>query len=1138
MPSAKAFAYEAGQLTEPNVVISEVMWMGSDVSTADEWVELAAFSDDTSEPASLSGWTLVSVKDGAEQIIVRFASGAFIASGGFAVIGNYPETQSRLLAAPFATSTSMSLPNTKLLLRLYDGRHMLRDEVDDGVGNPFAGTNTSAAKASMERIDVRAPGNIASNWRSATVSTGFDATTFALFGTPGSGFSTSVSSSSVSVASMSGSSVSSVLSSVVSSAESSVSSAHSPSPFPPPLRINEVMPNPLGSDDAEWIEIINMGSGSVSTAGITVSMSGSTTRALPLVDLLPGIPRLVPKNESKLSLTNAGGVVVLKQGDIVLDFLVYPMLPEGVSFGRGSDGILRSLCDPTPGAPNSSSGSVFAIDVQSGMPTGESVTLNLALRSVSGSMDGAVCRWEYPDGYVSETCNPPSHALQSFGAGDITLSFTDYCGNTMVQSLPVFVTKKPKKIEEESTNSILPFSCMPSAFTGALITEVLPNPDGDEEQGEWIEMRNVSGRDLPLCGWSIEDASGKRFDLRRLRLPLDEIMLFPRTRTDIALNNDKDSVRLIAPDPLGGSGIVLQEVTFDYAPAMQSYALRDDGRWLWSPLMTPGLPNAFPSVPLPSGPPKARLRAVLPNPHGVDGASEWVEVENLTGRPLWLQKWMLRSGKAVPLDGKAIHPYATERLMAGDLGLTLRNATGSIRLFDDTGVEVDFLSWNKPKDGEVVMHEEYGHRLAVDVIEASSSGVLSLRVQEKYLSDYHPSGIQIITNKYCLDLISALTINKKLELLFNTEIRDSMMLSDGYDIAPFLLKNGCAYASHETERGYAIHEEEGFRNRRGLWASDEIALAVRETQRREDLMRVVRNDGIDIHPSVTDDLVQSGAVLTFRSSLPVSFYASLNGSPYRLMQTGAVIASDTVVQAYAELRIGSGTLLRSDIFEKEYVLLRSEYAVQRLLSEAYPSPRKGESEWIELYNGSQETLNLAGWTIDDASGSGSRPFSFTSDYRLPPHSFLALKSLKVSWNNGGDEVRLIAPDGTVVDSIAYPKIKTGFGYARTEDGWCLTEKPTSSSANICYLSPSQSKVRNSRSALSKNKKSMKQIRKILYKNIVHIGDGESGLPPFFEELMDAHLGIVKDVAPLRGYLYMLLAFYCACIACFGVLRRY
>jgi PKD repeat protein len=98
---------------------------------------------------------------------------------------------SRLLSEPFAVSSALSLPNTKLLLRLRDEKNEVIDEVDDGIGVPFAGLNPSGtgAKASMERIDASVAGNLRENWRTSTLSSGFDPG-LAIFGTPG--FSTDV----------------------------------------------------------------------------------------------------------------------------------------------------------------------------------------------------------------------------------------------------------------------------------------------------------------------------------------------------------------------------------------------------------------------------------------------------------------------------------------------------------------------------------------------------------------------------------------------------------------------------------------------------------------------------------------------------------------------------------------------------------------------------------------------------------------------------------------------------------------------------------------------------------------------------------------------------------------------------------
>ncbi|MDD4628894.1 MAG: lamin tail domain-containing protein [Candidatus Peribacteraceae bacterium] len=214
-------------------VISEVMWMGSDIGTSDEWVEIACAGTDACD---LSGWTITSLKGtGEEAVLFTFPETSILASDRAAIIGNFSLAASRLSVDPWFTTSAMSLPNTKLLLKLRDTTGIVRDEADDGVGNPFAGANPSGgAKASMERIDLLAPGNQSSGWRTATESLGFKPGP-AIFGTPGfiifnaaSSFASSASSES-SASSDSSSQESSNVSSEISSvsSESSASSASS-----------------------------------------------------------------------------------------------------------------------------------------------------------------------------------------------------------------------------------------------------------------------------------------------------------------------------------------------------------------------------------------------------------------------------------------------------------------------------------------------------------------------------------------------------------------------------------------------------------------------------------------------------------------------------------------------------------------------------------------------------------------------------------------------------------------------------------------------------------------------------------------------------------------------------------------------
>lgn len=191
-------------------VISEVNWAGSDLSASDEWVEIAGSGADDGSLAGSSLTTIVS--SGTETVIFTFPENATIRPGEFLVISRFGAAQSRLLSEPAFVTGAMSLPNTKLLLRLRDPGGQIMDQVDDGIGSPFAGTNSTSPvlKASMERISLSAPGDDPENWTTAEAMYGFDEGQTSVRGTPG--FSRSAgaadSSSSSSSSSLSSSSVS------------------------------------------------------------------------------------------------------------------------------------------------------------------------------------------------------------------------------------------------------------------------------------------------------------------------------------------------------------------------------------------------------------------------------------------------------------------------------------------------------------------------------------------------------------------------------------------------------------------------------------------------------------------------------------------------------------------------------------------------------------------------------------------------------------------------------------------------------------------------------------------------------------------------------------------------------------------
>ncbi len=156
-------------VTWAQIVISEVHWAGSPVSTADEWFEVVNIFD---VELDLTGWTVTSRKsDGSDDVMVTFED-ILLQPGEVFIIANYSADQSALAVHPHIVTTAVSLPNTKLFLEIVDDKGTLIDAVDDGVGAPFAGT--TSPYASMERIDLLASGTAKENWRTAVESIGFD----------------------------------------------------------------------------------------------------------------------------------------------------------------------------------------------------------------------------------------------------------------------------------------------------------------------------------------------------------------------------------------------------------------------------------------------------------------------------------------------------------------------------------------------------------------------------------------------------------------------------------------------------------------------------------------------------------------------------------------------------------------------------------------------------------------------------------------------------------------------------------------------------------------------------------------------------------------------------------------------------
>ena len=137
-----------------NIVINEITWMGTEISSSDEWIELY---NNTDQEIDLTGWTLKSVDEKPEISL----SGSIAANSYFLLERTDDESVSNITADQIYSG---ALGNSGEKLDLYDAEDNLIDSVDCSEGW-FSGDNSG--KQTMERKNPQSPGNNSDNWQNS-----------------------------------------------------------------------------------------------------------------------------------------------------------------------------------------------------------------------------------------------------------------------------------------------------------------------------------------------------------------------------------------------------------------------------------------------------------------------------------------------------------------------------------------------------------------------------------------------------------------------------------------------------------------------------------------------------------------------------------------------------------------------------------------------------------------------------------------------------------------------------------------------------------------------------------------------------------------------------------------------------------
>lgn len=126
-----------------------------------------------------------------------------------------------------------------------------------------------------------------------------------------------------------------------------------------------------------------------------------------------------------------------------------------------------------------------------------------------------------------------------------------------------------------------------------IISEIFPNPKGDDSAGEFIELYNKGERDVSLLSWRLGDESAKKYEIASsTAIKAGGYLVIYRSENKIALNNNSDSAKLYQPfkdEPL--QAIKYEKVIEDW-----SYNYTQDGKWKWSEIVTPGKANEIKTV--------------------------------------------------------------------------------------------------------------------------------------------------------------------------------------------------------------------------------------------------------------------------------------------------------------------------------------------------------------------------------------------------------------------------------------------------------------------------------------------------------------------------------------------------------------
>ena len=641
-----------------HVYFSEIAWVGSSLSTSDEWLELY---NPLEETVDLSGWSLEGAASSQGTLIIP--SGSFIEPGQTFLISNYgaDNEKSTLTTIPNYVTSDISLSNSSFKLILKNTEGVAIDLAGDG-NAPFAGGSQDDHMVSMHRIDENLDGSLPEAWGASEISLGFDEGIVDL-GTPGSleiisqeteetieendvGATLELPSEEEIVQEENGESTSVDLQTII---------------------INELVSDPVEGVN-EWIELYHAGEEPLSLTGWTLTEAGGKIFSLPEQTLQPGEYLVIEMTSSVLN--NSGDTVTLYDSlGILVNQVIYgtetiPAVNDPHALARTESGTFLETASPTPGEINVFEEEIADEPLEDPIESDVDVVTTEEETIVESSTEEIEEILSYPVGtllineFVSDPVEGEKEWVEIYNPQNEIISLTGWSiqeGAGKTYALPEGSLQAGGYIVIEISSSSLNNSgdtitlLDPSGF---IVDEIIygtdsipapndPNALGRTDDGMFLETTTPT--------------PGEKNSFTEEEIKETEVLEEEENNSEETLSETETSSTSTSSNSSGSSGSSTSSSTQQTALSYSEGTL---------------LINEFVSDP-------------------VSGEKEWVEIYNTTTASISLQDWYLKeaSGKKFAFDVESIsaNGYVVLEFSSGNLN----NDGDTITLLDPSGNSID-----------------------------------------------------------------------------------------------------------------------------------------------------------------------------------------------------------------------------------------------------------------------------------------------------------------------------------------------------------------------------------------------------------------------------------------------------------------